>query len=216
MNADRSAIAAPLVLDEAQALLGRRASGGAQAPTGARRRGWVIRQGARRRRRCRADPCLRPCRGRDRRRRQRRSASLLRRHASGLDRRREALRALRQRRGANRSLDRRRVRGRLPPGHDRCLDPLRRRLAHRPLVAGARGARLLLGSGVGFVTAGRATRTRCLPSDDLLSPEHDHRRGRRRRAARRPQAPEAPRVRDQPGRIRGRLAEGAARRTSPT
>ena len=84
------------------------------------------------------------------------------------------------------------------------------RLADRLVVAGARRARLLLGSRRRVRHRRPRDGSRGVPSDDLASPEHDHRRSRRRRPARCPQAPEASGVRHQPRRIRGRLAEGTA------
>ena len=129
VNADRSAIAGPLVLDEAEAFS---VAELLEEPSrvGARRR-----VGSSGERLPAADIAGIPSPSSSREALigagvSPRPRLSLRGVAPGLDRRRQALRALRQRRGARGPFDGGRVRRRLPPGHDRRLDPVRRRLAH--------------------------------------------------------------------------------------
>ena len=201
MNADRSAVAGPLAYDDTSAfsvaeLLEER------GPSGARRRGWVIRRAL-----AAADIAglaLAFVLAGDPHRwwRHRRTRAAVRGVAAGLDRRRQALRIVRQRRRANRSLaalttssacstwspsgrgsfSRPRARSGSPELSGTCpLLGLRRSGPHRrPLDACA-------------VSAKRRVR-----------PEHAHRRGGAGRTACRQEAPSASGVQGERRRIRGR------------
>ena len=126
-------------------------------------------------------------------------------------RRCSSLRPLRQRRGANRSLDRRRPGRRLPSRHGGQLV----RSSSPPRCPGSpiRALQRLIAfwlSRSSCSSRARVLSPARLPANGRLSPEHGHRRGGRRRPARRPQVRQAPRVRHQRARLRRRRPEETA------